>query len=157
MKQITLRNQQRAHPVNTRLLREIAAWVLDHPLKLPSYQLSIALVTAEKMARVNKQFLDHDGSTDIITFDYKDGYDLPENADSAILGELFISVPDAIQQALLFKTIWHEELARYLIHGILHLLGFDDLSPEKRKVMKKEENRLLALTRRKFDLSRIGL
>jgi rRNA maturation RNase YbeY len=152
MKKISLRNQQSDQRINSRLLRQITAWVLDEPLALQSYSLSIALVNAGKMAQVNGQFLAHEGSTDIITFDYNEGYEFADQS-LQINGDLYISIPDAVRQAEEFKTLWQEELARYVIHGVLHLLGFDDLIPAKRKIMKAEENRLLKLARRKFDLA----
>lgn len=155
MKKICLRNQQRDQRVNSHLLREITAWVLDDPLGLDSYSLSIALVNASKMAQVNGQFLAHEGSTDIITFDYNEGYEFGDKS-LQINGDLYISIPDAVRQADEFKTSWQEELARYVIHGILHLLGYDDLISAKRKIMKAEENRLLKLARRKFDLANLS-
>ena len=88
------------------------------------------------MARVNWDFLRHEGSTDVITFDHGS---TPER----LHGELFISVADAVAQAAEFGTTWPEELARYVIHGLLHLRGHDDLEPAKRRVMKREENRLV--------------
>jgi probable rRNA maturation factor len=52
-------------------------------------------------------------------------------------------VPEAVRQAAEFGTTWEAELLRYVIHGILHLRGYDDLEPAKRRVMKREENRLV--------------
>ena len=71
-------------------------------------------------------------------------------------GEIFISVPDAVQQAREFRTTWTEELVRYLIHGLLHLRGYDDLQPALRRVMKREEQRVLRLVAAQFDLREIG-
>jgi rRNA maturation RNase YbeY len=55
-------------------------------------------------------------------------------------GELFICVDEAVLQAKKFKTSWQSEIVRYLVHGVLHLLGHDDFKPARRK-MKREENR----------------
>ena len=88
------------------------------------------------MTRLNQQFLQHEGSTDIITFDHGS---TPER----LFGEMFICVAEAERQAKAFGTTWQAELRRYVIHGILHLRGYDDLEPAKRRVMKREENRLV--------------
>ena len=60
---------------------------------------------------------------------------------------------DAVKQAQEFKTSWQSEVVRYAIHAVLHLRGYDDLQPAKRRVMKREENRLLRGLAPAFDLS----
>jgi probable rRNA maturation factor len=67
-----------------------------------------------------------------------------------IHGELFICVDDAILQAKAFKTSWQSEVVRYIVHGVLHLLGHDDLKPALRRKMKREENRLVRLLAKRF-------
>ena len=99
-------------------------------------ELGVHLVSAREMARVNWQFLRHEGSTDVITFDHG-------STATHLHGELFISIEDAEVQAEAFGTDWNTELARYLIHGLLHLYRHDDLTPEPRRVMKRLEGRLL--------------
>jgi rRNA maturation RNase YbeY len=73
-----------------------------------------------------------------------------------LAGEIYISVADAVKQAREFKTNWQEEVARYVVHGILHLRGYDDLSADKRKVMKREENRLMRRMQQRFDLRKVA-
>ena len=63
---------------------------------------------------------------------------------------------DAISQARQFGTTWTSELVRYVIHGVLHLLGHDDVRPVTRRKMKREENRLLKEIARRFPLRKIG-
>ena len=107
------------------------------------------------MALVNETFLQHEGSTDVITFDHSvmDGQATPSRQ---LHGELFICVDDAIQQAKEFKTVWQSELVRYVVHGVLHLLGYDDLKPHLRRVMKREENRLVLLLDKRFSLAQLS-
>ena len=102
------------------------------------------------MASVNQTYLQHAGSTDVITFSH-DG-----NNQEHLHGELFISVHDAKLQAKEFKTTWQLELARYVIHGILHLRGFDDLTPPARRTMKREEERRLRALARLLPLSQLA-
>jgi len=120
--------------VDTRRVREVAAAVLAEAGQ--GAELGINFVSAKRSAEVNWQFLQHEGPTDIITFDY--GSTLER-----LFGEMFICVPEAVRQAAEFGTTWEAELLRYVIHGILHLRGYDDLEPTKRRVMKREENRLV--------------
>jgi probable rRNA maturation factor len=142
---LALRNRQRTRALNTPLLRRVILHLLQNEFAVIEYELGFHFVAAEEMARVNKQFLQHEGSTDVITFDHNEG-----NAETELRGEIFISIPDAVEQAREFGTTWQSELARYIIHGLLHLRGFDDLQPAKRRVMKREENRLLKKTSEQF-------
>ncbi|MBM3835629.1 MAG: rRNA maturation RNase YbeY [Verrucomicrobia bacterium] len=71
-------------------------------------------------------------------------------------GEIFISVEDALRQARQFRTSWQAEVVRYVVHGWLHLNGFDDTTPRARKVMKRQENRLVGQIRRLFPIHQLG-
>jgi probable rRNA maturation factor len=95
---------------------------------------------------VNETFLKHEGSTDVITFDHAK----ESKRRQQIHGELFVCIDDAITQARQFKTSWQSEVVRYVVHGVLHLLGHDDLKPAARRKMKREENRLLRKLSGKF-------
>ena len=118
-------------------MKEIAAATIAD-LKIPRAELGIVLVGAEEMATINESFLGHEGPTDVITFDYSE-----PGVPAGIQGEIFICVPEAERQAKLFGTDWQSEIVRYVIHGILHLAGHDDLEPMARKKMKREEERLV--------------
>ena len=165
---LAFRNRQRTRALNTPLLRRITRHLLQEEFKVADYELCFHFVEPKEMAEVNRQFLQHEGSTDVITFDNCDsGAPVSETARSAISpsragsetgapmlhGEIFISVADAVKQASEFRTTWQSELTRYLIHGLLHLRGFDDLQPTKRRVMKREENRLLRMITVKFSIA----
>jgi rRNA maturation RNase YbeY len=65
-------------------------------------------------------------------------------------------VDDAIQQAKEFQTSWQAEVVRYAIHGVLHLLGYDDLKPHLRREMKREENRLVRRLEGKFSFAQLS-
>lgn len=95
----------------------------------------------EKIIEVNRQYLQHDYYTDIITFDYCEG--------DRIAGDLFISLDTVKTNAEEFNTNYEEELHRTIIHGILHLCGINDKGPGEREIMEAEENKALALLKRK--------
>ena len=176
MTELVLRNRQRTRAVNSSLLRRVTCVLLTDLLLLERCELAIHLVAAPEMTRVNQQFLDHAGSTDVITFDYsspmsgREGDDGPssQRPDSTavkgrathlaegIHGEIFICIDDAVKQARQFRTTWQSEVVRYLIHGVLHLVGYDDLAAASRRVMKREENRLLRMLSRKFSLRHLA-
>jgi probable rRNA maturation factor len=145
---LVIANRQRTKKINTRALKQIAVALLAE-LKITEAELGIQLVGTKEMAQVNWQFLQHEGSTDVITFGY-------ENAESKLHGELFICVDDAISQAKNFKTSWQSEVVRYLVHGVLHLLGYDDLKPALRRKMKRAENRLMRRLEKSFSLAQLS-
>ncbi len=152
---LRFQNRQRARRINVPLLRRLTLFVLREPLAVRDFELCFHLVDAPEMALVNEQFLGHTGSTDVITFDLADE-DAGQQNTGALRGEVFVSIPDAVGQAREFGTTWQSELARYVIHALLHLRGFDDLEPAARREMKREENRLVKLVGRTFVLSRLG-
>jgi len=164
MTELVLRNRQRARPIRLPLLRRLATVLLSDLLSLGRYELAVHLVAAPEMARVNQRFLDHAGSTDVITFDYTGELDssaaeakgAAAHPPQRLHGEIFICIDDAVKQARQFRTSWQYELIRYLIHGMLHSVGYDDLTPAGRSVMKREENRLLRLLSRQFSLSHLA-
>lgn len=139
---VTVLNRQRVRRVNPRRLKQITLALLAD-LTIESAELGIHLVAAQEMARVNWQFLRHEGSTDVITFDHSETGSGVAAAKFGLHGELFVCVDDAIQQARQFRTTWQSEVVRYVVHGVLHLLGYDDLKPALRREMKREENRLV--------------
>jgi probable rRNA maturation factor len=152
---ILIASRQRTKKINRRLLRQIADGLLAE-LKIETAELGIHLVGAKEMARVNRQFLQHEGSTDVITFDHSEKREAEGGKRKTLHGELFICVDDAIKQAKEFGTSWQAEIVRYVVHGVLHLLGHDDLKPELRRAMKREENRLVRRLARRFSLAQLS-
>ena len=166
---ISITNRQRTRKVSSRLLEKITADLLAE-LKIKNAELGINLVVAPEMTTLNETFLRHAGSTDVITFDYsvqttgaraarlrEAKTRTRERATRASLqGEIFICVDEAILQARKYGTRWESEIVRYVIHGVLHLLGHDDRRTAARRRMKREENLLLRLISRRFSLAQPG-
>jgi probable rRNA maturation factor len=155
MTHLQLRNRQRDRTISLPVLRRISTTLLEDLLKFSHYELAIHFVSSRAMADLNEKFLDHTGPTDVITFDFREGYD-PAFARLNLAGEIYICVAVAGKQAAEFSTTWQAEVARYIVHGVLHLTGYDDLVREKRRLMKREENRLLKALSRRFDFSAIS-
>lgn len=146
--ELYLRNRQRARTVNMRLLRRIVDGVLQ-ALQVRDFDLAVHLIDENEMTRLNETRLRHAGSTDVITFDYGE-------PGRPMTGEIFVCLDEAVLQAARFRATWQEELVRYIIHGVLHLLGRDDLKRAARHRMKREENRLLKKIMRDFRLSKLA-
>jgi probable rRNA maturation factor len=128
-------NGQRDRPVSRAVVLRVVMEVLDDAGL--DAELGIHFVTARRSALLNHRHLQHEGPTDTLTFDHGS---TPER----LCGELFICVAEAVRQAKEFGTTWQAEVLRYVIHGLLHLRGYDDLDPPRRRIMKREENRLVA-------------
>ena len=116
---------------------------LKKELNLQIDALVINFVTISEITELNEKFLDHYYSTDIITFDYS------ENR-NGIDAEIFISIDDAGSNARKYKVHLKNEVTRLIIHGVLHLLGYDDQQKKDKIIMKRKENDLL--NRNKFIL-----
>ena len=125
---VTVCNRQRLRKVNARRLKQIAQSV-----GAPLTGLSIVLVDDVGIAPLNKQFHHTDGPTDVLSFDYGEGQ-----------GELIVSVEHAVTQARQYRSTPSRELALYVIHGLLHLTGYDDLAPRARARMRAAECKALA-------------
>jgi probable rRNA maturation factor len=95
-------------------------------------ELSVALVDDVTIAIINRQFLNHVGPTDVISFDLGDG-----------LGEVIVSAERAVVVARRLRRPPTDELALYLVHGLLHLAGLDDRTPAQRHAMRHAERRVL--------------
>jgi probable rRNA maturation factor len=149
MNQLCLRNRQKHRLVNLRLLRRILETALEDVLEVDRYQLAVHLVGSRTSACLNRVFLGHEGPTDVITFDHREG-----GAD--LYGEIFICVEESVQQAARFRTTWASELVRYAVHGMLHVLGYDDKETGGRRKMKRLENRVLRRLTLLFPLSQLG-
>ncbi len=148
-------NRQRTKKINARLLKQVTSALLAE-LQIGDAELGIHLVGAREMARVNSQFLQHEGSTDVITFDHLGAEAGVRGAALKLHGELFICVDEAVKQAKEFQTTWQAEVVRYVVHGVLHLLGHDDLKPDLRRKMKREENRLVRQLAGRFSLAQLS-
>jgi probable rRNA maturation factor len=146
---ILVKNRQRLRPVNVRLLRWMTQALVQDHLCRNDFDLAIYIVNARTMTKLNEDYLHHEGSTDVITFDYTE----PDR--QKLAGELFICLDVAIVQAARFRTTWASELARYVVHGILHLCGHDDHDPAARRVMKRQEGRLLRLLDQEFGVAKL--
>ena len=126
--------------------RDISAWVKAVAATYGKRVGDIGYIFCndDKILEVNRQYLQHDYYTDIITFDYSDDILLTGKKDT-IAGDLFISLDTVRTNAEQQGVPYEEELHRVIIHGILHLCGINDKGPGEREIMEAAENKALAL------------
>ena len=118
-----------------RVSRWIAEVVKQHDLELG--EITYNFTNDDRILEYNKQYLQHDFYTDLLTFDY--------DHDGVVSGDIVISLDTVASNAEQYGTDPDEELLRVIIHGVLHLCGIDDKGPGEREIMEAEENKALAL------------
>ena len=119
--------------------RETTEWIKNVAASYGKRLGEIAYIfcSDKKILEVNRQYLQHDYYTDIITFDYCEG--------DRLSGDLFISLDTIRTNAEQFGAAYDDELHRVIIHGILHLCGINDKGPGEREIMEEAENKALAM------------
>lgn len=101
-------------------------------------EIAFVFCSDEHLLEINKQYLNHDTYTDIVTFDYsKEDKKLP------VSGDIFISVDRVKENSIKFSKSFEDELHRVIIHGILHLLGYTDKTKLTKAEMTKQEDSCL--------------
>jgi probable rRNA maturation factor len=169
---LTINNRQRVRSVDLPQLRRIGRTLLEDLMNQVGFDIAIYLVGDGEITWLNETYLRHGGSTDVITFDYgynsnrcisssssassssspsdkrSENEDESEDEDDKTLhpplhGEIFICLDEALLQARRFRTTWPSELVRYVVHGVLHLCGYNDQNARQRRQMKRVENQLL--------------
>ncbi len=136
---IEIKNLQTKIPISLLSIKAVIRKILKKEGIIPAC-LSIVFVTNRKMKAMNKKYLRHDYATDVITFD------LRECKDPKVMnGEIIISAEMAANNAREFGVPVKKEIVLYVVHGILHLLGYDDHSPSQIKKMRAKEQELMAL------------
>lgn len=118
--------------------RETGRWIKNVIARYGKRAGDIAYVfcSDEEILRVNRRYLQHDYYTDIISFDYSAG--------DVVSGDLFVSVDTVRSNSEEYRTDYAEELRRVMIHGVLHLCGFDDRAPADAERMREREDEALS-------------
>jgi probable rRNA maturation factor len=109
--------------------------VSDHGKQIK--QVNYIFCTDTYLKQINKRFLRHNDYTDIITFDYSE--------DERIQSDIFISIERVRENALTYNVTVPDELHRVLAHGLLHLVGYKDKSPDEKSIMTQKEEYYLSL------------
>lgn len=149
---VFLANEQ-AVDVDVAELRGLAELVLGEEGYPPSTEVTILLVAADEMAGYNQRFLDRDGPTDVLAFPVDHlipGFvpDVDPHDPPLMAGDVLIAPEYVARQAETLEVPFGDEMALMVIHGVLHLLGYDHETEEEAELMERRERDLLAKTGR---------
>jgi len=140
---IELTNQQKIKRVNLKqldkYLKKILVFLSTEGGNISSKKLSILLSDNNLIKKLNKKYFKKPLVTDVIAFP------LADDLEPDYLGEVVVSVEEAVRVAKKLGCKWQDELRLYLIHGILHLVGYDDRTKVKRARMEKAQERILKM------------
>jgi probable rRNA maturation factor len=136
MAKISIATPQEIVAVDRARMREVVRAVMEGE-DVADYEISLAFVDNPTIHRLNKQYLGHDEPTDVLSFP------LSDPSAKKLAGELILGVEVARAQAAERGHDVHVELALYVIHGLLHLCGYDDKSPDREKEMRQRERHYL--------------
>jgi probable rRNA maturation factor len=146
---ITIRSLQRKLPLDGSALERFATEALRLCLQIrrrkqtelqKATEISVLLVGNRRMSALHRQFLGQSGATDVLTFQH---------------GEIFINVEIAREQAQRFGSSLEREMRLYLVHGLLHLHGFDDRTPTEAKKMRQVQSKVLRQASRSIQRANI--
>jgi rRNA maturation RNase YbeY len=128
--------------------RKTVRWIIESARREKRSILDVNYIFCSDryLLRLNQDFLSHNTLTDIITFDYSAGED--------ISGEIYISLERVKENSLQFNSAFQDELLRVIIHGILHLVGYNDKKTSEVSIMRKKEEAYLSLWKTMFHVKR---
>jgi probable rRNA maturation factor len=127
-------NNSSGTKIDKKLIHKIVK-KLSEDLNFKISGIQINFINSKEITEINRKYLKHNYSTDIITFNYSD-------TKSEIDGEIYISVEDAASNSIKFEVTFVEEILRLVIHGFLHLVGYNDNNSTNKVIMKRLENKL---------------
>ena len=139
---ICIINQQRSLSISASSVRKLVKLILEK-YKIRCEEVAIHFVTSSMISKLHQEFFQDPTTTDCITFPIDDPYSKKEKC--LYLGEIFICPAYAKNYSASHGNNVYEELSLYAVHGILHLLGYDDLIPAKKQVMRRHEKQCLKL------------
>lgn len=107
--------------------------------------LSVVLTDHETVRRLNQSYLDHDYNTDVLSFSLRTppSADPSRSDETAVEGEVYVDLDTAAERHEEFDTSFEREAYRYVIHGLLHLLGYDDATESGQETMRQKEDQYL--------------
>ncbi|MBE9550726.1 MAG: rRNA maturation RNase YbeY [Proteobacteria bacterium] len=141
--EILIDNRQKIYPISENKIRKKTETILD-ALECPDAELSIVVVDDAQMARLNREYLGRSGPTNVIAFSMQEG--AFKDINPALLGDVVVSVETADKESKIGGMRLEDRFAELLIHGILHLIGFDhEKRAEDAETMEARETELKRL------------
>lgn len=130
---LTISHQHPARRVEERALRRLLTHALEKEGRPLGY-VSVVLADHATVRELNRAYLEHDYNTDVLAFP------LEEDEEKVISGEIYVDLDTAAERHKEFDASFQEEACRYALHGLLHLVGYRDKSPEARAEMRRKED-----------------
>lgn len=124
--------------VKKKQIKDLAQIVLSEEGILKA-EINIILVDDEYIIRLNQEYLNKNRTTDVLSFS------LVDEKDAQLEGEVYANIEQIIRQAVDYRVAFNEELSRIIIHGLLHLIGFNDQADEEKQIMTQKEDQYLAI------------
>ena len=146
--EVSAENLQKKISLNLPQIVKIAKTVLQSE-GIKESSLAIVFVTRQKISALNKKYLGKAHTTDVLAFDAREKSG-GARKDEVFAGDIVISVDAAKRNAAMYGVPFTQELVLYIIHGILHLLGYDDHTPKDIKKMRRKEQQVLQYVRGKI-------
>jgi len=141
--QISVVSHREPEPLDLTAFERLAAFVLDREDAPDAVELSIAVVSLEEMSELNTRYRGKEGPTDVLSFPCDDPCSVAEPDEPVAIGDVVVAPEIAEAQAVEFGHTVEDELNLLLVHGVLHLLGYDHESDEDAAVMQARERVLL--------------
>jgi len=148
---VRVTNRNASYNVNERFLERLSVDILKSLKKAKDAEVEVVFLDDKAIRKLNKQFKKEDSATDVLSF----RIDRKEFGRQKFLGEVVVSLDTAVRNAKLFGTEFEYEIVRYVIHGILHLFGYDDQTEAGRFKMWHKQERLLKDLCRQEDLLKV--
>jgi len=133
------------HPsreLDTETLRHVIRHVVDAEETALAH-LSLVLTDHDTVRRLNQSYLDHDYDTDVLSFSLREGPAPSEASEEEVEGEVYVDLDTAAERHGEFDTSFEREAYRYVVHGLLHLIGYDDAQPSGQAKMREKEDQYL--------------
>lgn len=143
MSGIFLKNLHSSKKVKLKTIKRLGEKVLAGEKNRQN--VNIILVDDKYITRLNREFLDENRSTDVLSFGMKEGKRM--NPEPDVLGEVYVSLDRAEKQAKEYSHSFQEEVNLLAVHGLLHLLGYDHRKKDQRDKMRKKEEKYLSSIR----------
>ena len=148
---IKVSNQHDKYKINEPLVKNIAAKILRVIKKEKKAEFELVFLSDRAIRKLNNEYKSEDHPTDVLSF----RIDRKEFGEKRFLGEIFISIDTARRNSKVFGTDIGEEAVLYIIHGILHLFGYDDLRARDRLCMSGKQEKILCQLRKRQNLSKV--
>lgn len=123
---------------------QLATFALTHESAPEVCELSISLITEEEIAQLNEEYRDKQGPTDVLSFPLDDPWQATKDAKEILIGDIMIAPTVAATQAPQYGNSFEEEMSLLLVHGCLHLLGYDHIDEDEALEMEAHEREILS-------------